>query len=402
MTLEADVGHADPNAHLIDSGRAWVAAVGVALANGLGFGIAYTFGTFFDSMAEEFGADRGSTALMFGITLLFFFGCGVVTGPLFDRVGPRPLLAVGGTIFVLGLLATSRAPNLWAGIASYSIGVGIGGGIYVAPLTASIGRMFVRLRPAALGLVAVGNGLGVLILIPLTEQVISTNGWRRAFVVLAGIVAVGLAVAYLTTVRPPRQIVPQIQPTARSIVARPGFMALFVAAVFASIALFIAFGFIQTFAIDDGVAVDTAARLMSLVGLTSIIGRLGQVRLVNTLGAVGVLRTALVVQAAVYVIWLRAGGSVGWLTVFVLLFGAAYGAFVSVTPEALIRLVGMEGIGKSMGLMFSSFGIGGLIGPPLAGWLADSTTGHSVPISITIGLVIASFGVLTFAPNPKS
>ena len=63
-----------------DSSGAWIAAGAVALVNGMAFGTAYTFGTFFDSMADEFGAERGATALLFGITLLFFFGFGVVSG----------------------------------------------------------------------------------------------------------------------------------------------------------------------------------------------------------------------------------------------------------------------------------------------------------------------------------
>ena len=92
-----------------DSRRAWIAGVAAAAANGTGFGTAYTFGTFFDSMAEEFGTERGSTALLFGLTLLFFFGFGVVSGPLSDRFGHHRLLAVGGALFVGGLTLTSQA-----------------------------------------------------------------------------------------------------------------------------------------------------------------------------------------------------------------------------------------------------------------------------------------------------
>jgi hypothetical protein len=53
----------------LDTGRAWVAALGAAGANGVAFGTDYTFGTFFESMAEKFGSERGSTALLFGVTL---------------------------------------------------------------------------------------------------------------------------------------------------------------------------------------------------------------------------------------------------------------------------------------------------------------------------------------------
>ncbi len=127
-----------------DSGRAWLVAVAAAAANGAAFGTAYTFGTFFDSMADEFGSDSGSTALLFGVTLLFFFGMGIVTGPIADRVGYHRLLAIGGTMFVAGLWATANVDSLTVGYVTYGLGVGVGSGCFIAPLTALVGLVFVQ------------------------------------------------------------------------------------------------------------------------------------------------------------------------------------------------------------------------------------------------------------------
>ena len=55
-----------------DSSRAWAVAVGAAIANGVAFGVLYTFGTFVESMAEEFDAGLGPTLLVFGITMFLF------------------------------------------------------------------------------------------------------------------------------------------------------------------------------------------------------------------------------------------------------------------------------------------------------------------------------------------
>ena len=40
------------------------------------FGVVYSFGAFFDSMAEEFGTGKGATALMFSVTTAWYFGLG--------------------------------------------------------------------------------------------------------------------------------------------------------------------------------------------------------------------------------------------------------------------------------------------------------------------------------------
>lgn len=371
---------------LIDSPRAWVAAVAVSAANGMGFGIAYTFGTFFDSMATEFNADKGATALIFGVTLLFFFGFGMISGPLSDQLGPRPLLMLGGFTMVFGLLVTARADSLLVGIIAYGIGVGIGGGLYIAPISASIGTLFDQRRAAAFSLVAVGNGIGVLVLVPLSERIIADQGWRRAYEVLAIVAAVIFVLASFAIVsRPASRTV--IGPSNKALLANTGFSALFLVSLLMSIGLFIAFAFIQTFAIEDGVSVSGAARLISIVGLSSIIGRVGLTALVKPLGALTVVRLALAIQTIAYIMWYFAGGTIGLLVAFVILFGSAYGGFVAVIPEASIRIVGLVGLGRSMGLLFLSFGVGGLIGPPLAGWLADTTTGNDVPILLTVGLL---------------
>ncbi len=385
----------------LDSRRAWVAAVAVALANGTAFGTAYTFGTFFDSMATEFGANRGSTAIIFGITLLFFFGFGVISGPLSDRVGAHRLLALGGTIFVVGLLATSRVHNLYLGYLTYGTGVGLGSGLFTAPLTATVGRLFVRRRTVALGVVAAGNGCGTLLLVPLSQRLIRDHGWRTAYVTLAVIGAVVFTLAV------PAVRVPMVagQTAAASVIDRllaslsllrdRFFATMFGATTLMSVGLFIAFGFIVTFAKDQGVASDRASQLMSIVGLASIGGRLLLTAVSGRLGAVRMFQLALGIQPFAYVVWLLAGGDYRLLLVFVVTLGASYGGFVAIGPEVLIARYGTDGLGTRLGVNFLSYGVGGLIGPPLAGWVADATNGRVVPICLVIVLVTIAFGLST-------
>jgi predicted MFS family arabinose efflux permease len=37
-----------------------------------------------------------------------------------------------------------------------------------------------------------------------------------------------------------------------------------------------------------------------------------------------------------------------------------------------------------MGLIFLAFGLGGLIGPPFGGWLADASDGSTIPIGFAV------------------
>jgi predicted MFS family arabinose efflux permease len=248
----------------------------------------------------------------------------------------------------------------------------------------------------ALALAAVGNGVGTLILSPLAESIIARHDWRRAYVTIAIIAAVGLSLAAIAIVdRPGRTSTPPIGfrsavATARRALADPGFRSLFYSATLMSIGLFVAFAFIVPFAIDDGVTSAGASRLVGLIGLSSILGRIGLMIVAARTSPVRLMQLTLVLQPLAYVIWLLAGGRYLALAAFAVVLGIAYGGFVAVSPESLIYLLGTRGIGMTMGILFLSFGVGGLIGPPAAGFLADSAGSNVVPIYVVIALLVAA------------
>jgi MFS family permease len=380
----------DTASRLVDSRRAWAVAVAAGLANGVAFGTAYTFGAFFDAMSAEFDAGRGSTALIFGFTLLLFFGFGVVSGPLSDRYRPRLLVMAGGALFCAGLVGTSQVDRLWLGYLTYGIGVGLGGGMFVTPAYAVVGALFRRHRAVALGVLATGNGLGTLILVPVAERLIAVHGWRSAYLWLAAVAAGFLALAAAALVTPPRAPTVPTRTLAARLVRTPNFRALFASGLLMSVGLFVAFAFIVPFARDNGVDSATAARLVGLIGLASIVGRLGTTVLSGRLGPLRLYQVTLALQPVAYLMWLVAGANVVVLAGFVVLLGLSYGGFVALGPEVAVHLFGVAGIGGVMGLLFLANGLGGFIGPPAAGWLSDVSHGQTVPIAaVIVTLVVA-------------
>ena len=374
----------------LDSRRAWAVAVGVSLANGIGFGTTYAFGAFFDAMAHDFDAGRGATALVFSLTVLMFFGFGAVSGVLADRFGPRRMLIVGAVLFVGGLLATSRAQNLVVGYITYSVGIGLGGGCWVTPLLATVGAWFVRHRAQALGLAAAGSGLGTLILSPLAARLIDLYGWRQAYVVLAGIAAVGLTVAVLLVSRPPVPRPAKARAHLRAVRRARPFRLLFVSSALMSAGLFVPFAFVVSFAKEDGVPASKAALLVGLIGASSIGGRLGLTALSGRLGPMRLYQLCLATQPVAYLVWLTGGGSYPVLVSFAMLLGVSYGGFVALGPEVVIRLFGASGLGGVLGLVYCGSGVGGFFGPVAAGALADATDSHWAPIVLAVVLAVGA------------
>ena len=187
----------------------------------------------------------------------------------------------------------------------------------------------------------------------------------------------------------------------KQVSATGAFRRLFATTLVFSVALYVAFGFVVDFATDEGIASDDAALLVSIIGASSIIGRLGLTTASGRLGAVRLLQVCLAVQPVAFLVWLIAGGSYPLLVVFAVLLGVGYGGFVALGPEVALGYFGVVGLGGVMGLVFLAFGLGGLIGPPLGGWLADTTDGTSIPIGFAVATSVLAFGLSLTMPSGR-
>ena len=84
--------HADP-AHCVRPRvfHGWLVVAARFAVTFVGFGSAYAFSAFVESLQRDFGASRGSVSLVFSLAGFLYFGLGIVSGPLADRLGSRRL-----------------------------------------------------------------------------------------------------------------------------------------------------------------------------------------------------------------------------------------------------------------------------------------------------------------------
>ncbi|HWO41263.1 MAG TPA: MFS transporter, partial [Candidatus Eisenbacteria bacterium] len=161
---------------------------------GLAFGTRNAFAVFLIAVVEEFRWSRGlaAGALMLG-SVVWTIGAPVV-GMLLDRLGPRVVLAGGAIIMALGLVVSGLA----RGILEFYLGIGLLVGAGFASLTMTsqatfLSNWFIRKRGMAIGLAASGIGLGIFMVVPATQWLIETWGWRSAIFTLAGLLAIVVA-----------------------------------------------------------------------------------------------------------------------------------------------------------------------------------------------------------------
>jgi predicted MFS family arabinose efflux permease len=182
----------------------------------------------------------------------------------------------------------------------------------------------------------------------------------------------------------------------------PGFWPMVTTSALFSVALFTAFGFIVDFATDEGVSSERAALLVGIVGASSVVGRLGLAAFVGRVHVVRLVQGCLAAQPVAFLLWYVAGGSYAPLVLFAVLLGVSYGGYVSLGPETAAVLVGVAGLGGVMGLLFLSAGIGGLIGPPVAGALADASDGGAIAIAFALAVSLVALGLSLRIPARRS
>ena len=374
--------HIDEPGDLSQAAR-WGIVAAAFLSTFTCFGIVYSFGAFFDSMATEFGTGKGMTALMFSLTTFFYFMGGVVTGRLADRFGPRPVMLVGAVSMGVGLLLTSMVQSLWVGFITYGIGVGTATACGYVPMVATVGGWFTRQRTLALGLAVAGIGAGTLICAPLSATLIDAYGWRTTYVIFAVGGTAALLIASLGAVRPPK-VGAGGTVDLGAVVRDRRFITLYSASLIATMALFTPFVFVKTYATDEGIASGPAAALVGLIG-ASIVGRLGLGALGAKVGPVRLMQFSFFVMSASFLIWLFAGGSYAALVVFAVVLGVGYGGFIALSPAVVALLFGTNGMATILGATYTGAGIGGLFGPPLAGSIIDAS-GYSAGIIFAIAM----------------
>lgn len=102
-------------------------------------------------------------------------------GWLCDKYGLRVPMILGAILLGAGFCLLSKVNSLSQFYLFYAI-ASLGAGIVFAPPTATAQKWFVKRTGLALGIVVAGVGLGTLVYAPLAEHLISSYGWRTAYI----------------------------------------------------------------------------------------------------------------------------------------------------------------------------------------------------------------------------
>ena len=370
-------------------------------------GAMFTYGVFFKELQQEFGWSR---ALISGASSLAFFVMGagaIIAGTLNDRIGPRIILTVSGIFQALGYLIMSQMNMPWQLYLLYGLFVGIGFSTHDVITLSTIARWFVKYRGMMSGIVKVGTGAGQFLVPLIASVLISSYGWRNAYLIIGGIVLVALVAVAQLMKRDPRIIglLPDGNKqnsqdntlhsedsslSLRTAVRTRQFWGICLSEFAVFFCIFTIIVHIVPHAMDQGIKPAIAASVLSTIGGASMLGRFVMGTINDKIGGKRSLMTCFIIMISSFIL-LQFAGSLWVFFLFAFIYGFAHGGLFTVMSPTIAEFFGMDSHGQLFGAVLFVGTIGATLGPILTGYIFDITGEYRMAFMALTVFAIAGF-----------
>ena len=361
----------------------WIIVVAAILIQ-LALGSIYAWGVFKTPIMAEFAASDTAISLTFTILLATFAGVMVFAGRWQDRVGPKKVTLISSAMIGLGYILSGFASSVEMLYVTYGLIVGAGVGLgYVCPIAAGV-KWFPDKKGLISGLAVAGFGAGAIALLQIGPWVMSLPGygWRELFFIFGAVYFALTFVGGLLLRNPPEGWAPKGWKPAvtsnhgkdfgwKKMLKTKQFWALWVMFAFGATAGLMTIGHVKSFGEMIGLEIAVAALVVSVLSIFNALGRvswgwmsdrIGHKTFAIMFGLCGLTMFALP----------------GLNTLPLLLIGSAivgfcFGGNFALFPSMTAEYFGTKNVGFNYALMFTAYGVAGIIGPILGGLAVDAT-----------------------------
>jgi len=365
------------------------------------------FGIYLGQMVKALGWSRGEFSFGFSIASLCGAAMTPVSGWLVDRYGSRSIVTAGALLLPLAMACFGVFPASYSAFLAACVFMGVVSALSAPSVVLSIPPQWVeRNLGFAFAIGGVGFGVGATVLPPLTAAVVGAVGWREAWLVMAGLVGiVGIGNALLL-IRDNPDVMRARRARALS-EDLPGFSFgetirsvaywlliatyLIVAVVYTGVAFHIV-----PLLTDMGIPPAQAASALGIMGIASLLGRLGTGLWLDRMHVLVVGCSILGGLAAGLITLSFAGGGTAPY-IAAALIGLAVGGEADLMPFILRRRFGQRAFGRTYGLAYGFFQLGPILGPLAMGIVFDRTHSYQQILYWFIAAVLTSIALLAFA-----
>ncbi|BDM64143.1 MFS transporter [Shewanella sp. NFH-SH190041] len=376
-------------------------------------GILFTWSVFKKALVTDLGWSNAEASMPYTIAIITFSISLLLAGIIQDKFGPRRVLITGTIISGLGLIASGYATTPTQLLISFGVLAGAGIGFAYACLAPAAMKWFhPSHRGVVNGLIAAGFGLAGVYLAPLITRLISAYGIGYSFVLLgAALLAIAVPLAF-TINNPPvdyqpegddsktvKQVTVANEINWRGMLRTPQFYAIWFMYLCASSTGLMIIGNITSIA-SVQTDMNGAAHLVVILALFNTFGRVGAGMLNDKIGGMRTLALSFVLQIANMVMFPHYHGEMGMM-VGAALAGVSYGTLPAVFPSLTANFYGLKNYGTNYGVVYTSWGVSGFIGPVIAAFAVDSTGTYELAYIASVVIMSAAL-IVSFLTKPIS
>jgi len=395
----------------------WWRVVG-GLSMNLALGSLYAWSVFVAPLEKEFHWKRADTSVVFTWAVVVFAISFILAGRLQDKLGPFWVSITGGLLVSIGFFLCAYTASLTYLIVCFGVLGGIGNGFGYATPIPVMAKWFPDRRGLAVGLAVAGYGGGSAIFGPLASlKLIPAYGWRNTFEILGGIFLVMTLLGAFLLKNPPAGYKPAgwtPAPAAKAaattyeftpgeVLGTPTFYLMWIGYALGTSAGLMVISQLVPFAKSQGVAAEVLATMGLFVGaIGNASGRILSGWMSDAIGRLNQLRLMIAVSAIAMPVLYAVGANVALLYILVFIVYWCYGTQLSVNASTTSDFWGTKNAGVNYGLLFTAWGVAGIIGPRIGGVLFDKYKNYKYAFYTAAVLAVIALACELIARRPHA
>lgn len=387
--------------HELTRAQSWSILGGAAIMLSLAMGMRQSWGLFQPHMMRDIGLTAADFSLTIAIQNIVWGMTQPFVGMLADRHGVRPVALIGVIVYGIGIAISvvAHSPLVFAVGAGLCIGIALSCtasniAMNVTARTASAAK-----RMVAMGTVSAIGSLGLSIVSPLAQTLITTSGWQVAMVGFLGLVVVMLPAAFLAGRTDKIEVeaatgVPQsVGQAVKEAMGHSGYLVLATAFFVCGLQLVFITTHLPTYLAICGMDPSVGANALALIGLFNVIGSYlfgwlgGRYSKRVLLGGIYVLRS-LVITA-----YFMLPPTPTSTLVFAAAMGTLWLGVVPLVSGLVVHLFGLRYMATLSGIAFFSHQVGSFVGAYGGGLLYSAMGNYTLAWqgAVAIGVVAGLF-----------
>ena len=350
----------------------------------ISYAIRYGYGVLLPEMLPALAITKTEAGVIYASFFIAYTVFSPLLGLLGDRYNVRLLLTLFAAILGTGTFLMAYSSSLIQASLFFAL-AGIGSAACWAPVMALAQRWTSdKHRGKTLAFVDVGSSLGIIGMSTAVPLIVTAHSWRAGWMSLG---ALGFAVAVINflMVRSSPEKQPKLRQTGlgrhtgepvsvtyMKLLRDTRFWLIGLAYLLTGFSILIPFTFLSTYAAQElAFSYEAATRLITVIGVGAVVSKLTLGPLSDKVGRIKVMMLCAALMAV---------GSLGMaygqgmiLTLFTAIFSLGYGAVWSMYAASASDYFSKESAGSIVGLWTLYLGIGSILSPIIAGWIADTT-----------------------------